>query len=99
MQWASANSPFSLRLVLAEQQLIGPLVLCNTLFLGLNNECAGLPLVLKAPIISQGLTVSYLMQDEDIWGSFFDICARVCAHSEVKRQVGQILRWSYGVLI
>lgn len=70
-------------------------MLCSTLFLGLNNECAGPPLALKATVISQRLTVPYLMQEEDIWASFFDICAPVCAESGVKRHV----RWSHGVLI
>lgn len=35
------------------------MTLCSTLFPGLNNECAGLPLALKAPIISQGLTITH----------------------------------------
>lgn len=38
---------------------MGPLTLCGTLFPGLNNECAGLPLVLKATIISLGLTITH----------------------------------------
>lgn len=38
---------------------MAPLTLCSTLFPGLNNECAGLPLVLKATIISQGLTITH----------------------------------------
>lgn len=43
-----------LRLVLSEQSLTGPLALSGTLLPGLNNECAGLPLVLGALISSQG---------------------------------------------
>lgn len=38
---------------------MSPLTLCSTLFPGLNNECAGLPLVLKATIISLGLTITH----------------------------------------
>ena len=33
-------------------------MLCSTLFPELNNEWAGLPLALKATIISQGLTIT-----------------------------------------
>lgn len=44
----------SLRLVLPEQSLIGPSALSGTLLPGLNNECAELPLALRALIISQG---------------------------------------------
>lgn len=43
-----------LRLVLSEQSLTGPSALSSTLLPGLNNECAGLPLVLGALISSQG---------------------------------------------
>lgn len=43
-----------LRPVLSEQSLPGPSALSGTLLPGLNNECAGLPLVLGALISSQG---------------------------------------------
>lgn len=43
-----------LRLVLSEQSLPGPSALSGTLLPGLNNECAGLPLLLGALISSQG---------------------------------------------
>lgn len=50
----------SLRLVLSEQSLIGPSALSGTLLPGLNNECAGLPLALRALIISQGPVFSHV---------------------------------------
>lgn len=64
-----------------------PLTLCGTLFPGLNNECAGLPLVLKATIISLGLTITHALgfgdRAEEIHGDEFVspglcMCRDVC---------------------
>lgn len=47
-------------LVLSEQSLMGPSAHSGTLLPGLNNECAGLPLELRARIISQGSVFSHV---------------------------------------
>lgn len=54
----------SLRSVLSEQSVIGPSALFGTLLPGLNNECAGLPLALRALIISQGPVFSHVQESE-----------------------------------
>lgn len=60
-QWSGFLSLLRiLRLVLCEQSLIRPTALSGTQLPGLNNECAGLPLALRALIISQGPVFSHV---------------------------------------
>lgn len=74
---------------------MGPLTLCGTLFPGLNNECAGLPLVLKATIISLGLTITHALgfgdRAEEIHGDEFVspgfMYVQRCLHVDVCLQV------------